>query len=179
MSMLCDAARSTLVIIDLQQRLMPAIHEGELVVKNALALARAARMLEIPIVGTAQYPEGLGPNVPEVHSLCDKVIAKTDFDACAEPDLLAALSGARDDLIVLGCEAHVCVLQTVLGLRSRGHKVRVVADAVGSRAPFNKAMALERMQGAGVKLVTTEMVVFEWMGNARHPQFKHLQALIK
>jgi nicotinamidase-related amidase len=179
MTLLCDASRSVLVVIDLQQRLMPAIHEGEAVVKNALALARAAHTLGVPVVGTAQYPEGLGPNVPEVQALCDPVIAKLDFDACAEPALLAALPPERDQLIVVGCEAHVCVLQTVLGLVSRDRKVRVVADAIGSRAPHNKAIAIDRMRAAGAELLSTEMVLFEWLRDCRHAKFKELLNLIK
>lgn len=179
MSLLCVASRSTLIVIDVQHRLMPKIHEGEAVVKNALILARAAKALDIPIVGTVQYPEGLGPNEPELHALCDEMISKTDFDACAEPALLAALSESRSELIVVGCEAHVCVLQTVLGLRAHGRAVRLVVDATGSRAPHNKAIALGRMQAAGVELVTTEMVVFEWMRSCKHPRFKELLELIK
>lgn len=182
MTPLCDAARSILLVIDLQQRLMPVIHDGDGVLKNALTLARAAQILAVPVIGTAQYPHGLGPNVPEVHALCEQVIDKTDFDACAEPALLDALDGlrgTREQLIVLGCEAHVCVLQTVLGLRAQGRQVRLVVDATGSRAPLNKEVALARMQAAGVTLVTTEMVVFEWLRNSRHPRFKESLDLIR
>ena len=179
MSHLCDASRSTLIIIDLQERLMPAIHEGEAVVANALRLAQAARLLGIPVIGTAQNPEGLGPNVPAVHALCDQVIAKMDFDACAEPDFLQALETPRDDLIVAGCEAHVCTLQTVLGLLSRKCRVRLAADATGSRQPFSKTVALERARAAGAQLVTTEMVLFEWLRTCRHPRFKDVLKLVK
>ncbi|MGH8807069.1 MAG: isochorismatase family protein, partial [Noviherbaspirillum sp.] len=161
MSTLCDAGRATLIVIDVQERLMPAIYEGGAVVRNALMLAQAARMLQVPVIGTAQNPAGLGPKVPEVHALCECVIAKMDFDACAQAAFLDALNNTRDDLIVIGCEAHVCVLQTVLGLLQRKRRVRVVADAVGSRQPFNKAAGLERAKAAGAELVTTEMVLFE------------------
>lgn len=182
MNGLCDASRSTLIIIDLQERLMPAIHEGDAVVRNALRLAQTAKLLGIPVLGTAQNPQGLGPNVAEVHAQCDRVFAKMDFDACAEQAFLDALAverGERDDLIVAGCEAHVCVLQSVLGLLGRGHRVRLVADATGSRVPFNKQIALERARDAGAELLTTEMVLFEWMRSAEHPRFKDMLRLVK
>lgn len=179
MTSLCDASRTTLIIVDLQERLMPAIHDNAQVVANALRLARTAKLLEIPIVGTAQNPSGLGPNVADVHSLCDIVIGKMDFDACAEPGFLEQLQETRGDLIVAGCEAHVCVLQTVLGLRLRGRTVRLVADAIGSRVPFNKQIALERAKAAGTELVTTEMVLFEWMRTASHPRFKDMLKLVR
>ncbi|RJF97314.1 isochorismatase family protein [Noviherbaspirillum saxi] len=179
MSSLCDPSRATLVIIDLQERLMPAIHDSASVVANALRLAQTARLLAVPVVGTAQSPSGLGPNVPEIGALCDSVIAKTDFDACAERAFMDLLREERGDLIIAGCEAHVCVLQTVLGLRARQRRVRLVADGIGSRVPFNKTIALERAKAAGAELVTTEMVLFEWMRNSTHPRFKDMLKLIR
>jgi nicotinamidase-related amidase len=179
MNGLCDASRSTLIIIDLQERLMPAIHEGDTVVRNALRLSQTAKLLGIPVIGTAQNPEGLGPNVAEVHAQCDKVFAKMDFDACAEQAFLDALADQRGELIVAGCEAHVCVLQTVLGLLGRGRHVRLVADAIGSRVPFNRQVAMERAKSAGAELLTTEMVMFEWMRSAAHPRFKDMLRLVK
>lgn len=179
MNLLCDATRSTLIVIDLQERLMPAIADGAAVVRQAVILAQAARALGVPVIGTAQYPTGLGHNLPEIHALCDQVVEKINFDACAAPAFLESLDPARDDLIVIGCEAHVCVLQTVLGLLARQHRVRVVVDAIGSRQALNKAVGIERMRTAGAELVTTEMVVFEWLGNSAHPQFKELMRLIK
>ncbi|WP_194722467.1 isochorismatase family protein [Noviherbaspirillum malthae] len=179
MNGLCDASRSTLIIIDLQERLMPAIHEGDTVVRNALRLSQTAKLLGIPVIGTAQNPEGLGPNVAEVHAQCEKVFAKMDFDACAEQAFLDALADQRGELIVAGCEAHVCVLQTVLGLLGRGRHVRLVADAIGSRVPFNRQVAMERAKSAGAELLTTEMVMFEWMRSAAHPRFKDMLRLVK
>lgn len=179
MNLLCDATRSTLIVIDLQERLMPAIQDGAAVVKQAAILAQAARSLGVPVIGTAQYPTGLGHNLPEIHALCDRVIEKIDFNASAAPAFLDALDPARDDLIVVGCEAHVCVLQTVLGLLGRKQRVRVAVNAIGSRQASNRAIGIERMKMAGAELVTTEMVVFEWLGNSAHPQFKELMRLIK
>jgi nicotinamidase-related amidase len=176
---LCDANRSMLIVIDLQQRLMPAIDGADAVLANALLLQRAAGLLDVPVLGTAQNPAGLGPNLPDVEALCGRVIAKDSFDACAEPAFLSALDATRDELVVLGCEAHVCVLQTVLGLRARGHRVRLVADAIGSRRPTNRDAALQRAQAAGAEPVTTEMVLFEWLRDCRHPQFKACLSLIR
>jgi nicotinamidase-related amidase len=174
----CDASRSTLLVIDLQQRLMPAIHERDAVLRNARILAQAARWLHVPVAATVQNPAGLGPKVDEIAPLCDTVVTKTAFDACAEPALLQSLDPAHE-LIVAGCEAHVCVMQTVLGLLSRGWKVKVVADAIGSRAPASKAAALERLCAAGAEVVTAEMVVFEWLRDCTHPRFKDCLMLIK
>jgi nicotinamidase-related amidase len=176
---LCDAARSVLVVIDLQERLMPAIHQGEQVVRRAHVLAQAAQALAIPVVGTAQTPAKLGPNVASVAALCSQVIDKDDFDSCAEAAFLDVLPAERDQLIVVGCEAHVCVLQTVLGLLARGREVRLISDAIGSRDPANKAAAIERARHAGAQVLTSEMVVFEWLRNSRHERFRELIGLIK
>jgi nicotinamidase-related amidase len=174
----CDAARSTLLLIDLQQRLMPAIHDHAAVLHNAHVLAQAAQLLHVPAVATAQNPGRLGPNDAGIARLCSRVVDKMSFDACAEAGLIDALDPAHD-IIVAGCEAHVCVLQTVLGLLSRGYRVKVAEDAVGSRTPANKAAAIARMRSAGADVVTTEMVVFEWLRDCNHSRFKECLALVK
>lgn len=174
----CDASRSTLLIIDLQQRLMPAIHEHESILRNARILAQAARLLQVPVVATAQNPEKLGQNDERIAALCSRVIDKMSFDASAEAALIEALDPSHE-VIVTGCEAHVCVMQTVLGLRSHGWKVKVVADAIGSRVQSNKTAAIERMRAAGADVVTAEMVVFEWLRDCNHPRFKECLALVK
>ncbi|WP_394778563.1 isochorismatase family protein [Undibacterium sp.] len=182
MSYLCDASHSVLIIIDLQQKLMPVIAEGEQVVTRASLLAQAARLLDIPVLGTAQQPLRLGPMVPAINALLDRTIEKADFDACARPeflDALIALGSGRNELILAGSEAHVCVLQTALGLLHRKYKVKLVSDAVGSRKPADKAAALRRAQVAGADIVTSEMVMFEWMRHSQHPQFKQILKLIK
>ncbi|MFZ6647080.1 isochorismatase family protein [Undibacterium sp. TJN25] len=179
MSYLCDASRSMLIVIDLQQKLMPVITDGEQVLARASLLAQAARLLHIPVLGTVQQPLRLGPTVPAIHTLLDRTIEKADFDACARPEFLAALDSGRDELILAGCEAHVCVLQTAMGLLHRKHKVRLVSDAVGSRNPADKAAALHRARAAGAEVVSSEMVMFEWMRHSEHPQFKQILKLIK
>ena len=174
----CDASRSTLLLIDLQQRLMPAIHDHAAVLRHAHILAQAAKLLQVPALATALNPERLGANDARIAALCARVIDKMAFDASAETALIDALDPSHD-IIIAGCEAHVCVLQTVLGLRARGWKVKAVADAIGSRAPASKDAAIMRMQAAGADVVTTEMVVFEWLRDCNHPRFRECLALVK
>ena len=179
---LLDAARSQLILVDHQQRLLPAIAEGPRVLARALRLARLARALAVPALATEQSPDKLGPVEPALRELCAAVLAKTHFDACAQgllEPVLAAQRGGRDQLVVAGCEAHVCLLQTVLGLRAAGLATWVVADACGSRDPADRQHALRRLQGAGAVIVTSEMVGFEWVRHAGHPEFRTLQALVR
>lgn len=170
---------SVLLIVDIQQRLMPAIAEGETVVANALRLARAARLLGIAVLATEQNPEGLGPNVAEIKSAADATFVKQYFDATREATWKSFLPAGRPDIVVAGCEAHVCVLQTVLGLRRSGAPVRLVRDAIGSRATANRDAAAHRAERAGAELVTTEMVIFEWLATAEHPRFREALKLLK
>lgn len=179
---LLDAARAQLVLVDHQQRLMPAIADGPRVMARALRLARLARELAVPCLATEQSPDKLGPVEEPLRSLCDTVLAKTHFDACAQgllPLVQAAALGGRDQLVVAGCEAHVCLLQTVLGLRAAGLQAWVVADACGSRDPLDRELALRRLEAAGAVLVSSEMVGFEWVRHAAHPRFRALQALVR
>ncbi|NEX62937.1 isochorismatase family protein [Noviherbaspirillum galbum] len=178
MSRLCQSTRANLLLIDFQERLMPAIAGAETVLYQTVKLAKAASLLGVPIVGTAQSPASLGPNHPRIEALCGVVVEKDAFDASAEPGLLAALSPDRDIAVLAGCEAHVCVLQTALSLRER-MRVMVVADAIGSRADVNKEAALRRMAAAGVDIVTTEMMIFEWLERSTHPRFRECLQLIK
>ena len=174
---LMSAKRSRLVIIDFQARLMPAIHDGPRLVANAAKLVAAAKLLEVPIVMTEQNPAGLGPTVPELTEAAP-AIAKMTFDSCGASDFIDAIVG-DDDLILCGCEAHVCVGQTALSLLENRRRVFVVQDAVGSRTPESKEVALRRLERRGAEIVTTEMVVFEWLRTAEHPQFRAAAKLIK
>lgn len=158
---------------------MPAIHDGAAVMRRARILAEAARMLGVPVIGTAQSPSRLGPNVAELACLFDLVIDKDAFDACAAPGFLEVLPPSRDQLLVAGCEAHVCVLQTVLGLRARGREVRLAADAVGSRRGSDKDAGLRRAAAAGAQILTSEMAIFEWLRTSNHPEFRRILGLIR
>lgn len=179
MNTLCDASRSVLIVIDFQERLLPVIDDGAAVLKRGAILAQAANVLGIPVIGTAQNPSRLGGNVPEIGRFIDQLIEKDDFNACASAGFLQALPPSRDQLLVTGCEAHVCVLQTVLGLLADKREVRVIADAVGSRRALDKEVALQRASRAGAQILTSEMVMFEWLRDCRHPAFKQLLGLIK
>ncbi len=173
-----DVKNSTLLVIDFQTRLMPAIDEGAAAIANARRLVEAAAMFGAPTLFTEQNPKGLGPTVPELRADDSRVLAKMEFDAGRAPGFDARLPEGNV-AILTGVEAHVCVLQTALGLIEKGRKVFVAADAVGSRRPESKAVALRRMERNGVEIVTTEMVVFEWLGNATNPRFREAVALIK
>ncbi len=175
-----DPAASVLLLVDHQQRLMPAMHDGARVGAQALRLAEAAQRLGIPVLGTEQNPTRLGPIEPALRAHCRAVVAKMEFDACDGGllDALAAIGSPRH-VVVGGCEAHVCVLQTALGLLRAGHAVWVVADACGSRFPADHALGLERLRQAGAVIVSPEMVLFEWLGSCRHPQFGAVLELVK
>jgi len=180
--MLLSAAKSCLVIIDMQERLIPAIHNGDAAVARAGLLATAATRLEVPLIVTRQYPKGLGDTVETLRGLYseDCNFDKTYFASTGESGFKQRLDAlAREQVVVVGTEAHVCVLQTVLGLRADGKSVFVVADAVGSRTAENRELGLARMRDAGAQIVSTEMVVFEWLEKAGTPEFKELSALIK
>jgi len=179
MTMLCRPEESTLLLVDLQARLMPAIHDGETVVRRCVQLATAAHELGVHVIGTEENPDGLGPLVGEIAALCDTTLSKFHFSAPAEEGFLRRLPAGRDTLVVAGCEAHVCVLKTVIGMLEAGHAVKWVADAVGSRHPHDRLAATERARKLGADVVTTEMVVFEWLGTSQHPKFKRLSQLIR
>ncbi|MDP4074071.1 isochorismatase family protein [Acidovorax sp. A1169] len=201
--MLLDASESQLVLVDYQERLMPAIAEGAAVLANARRLAQIAQLLEVPVWGTEQNPSRLGPNDPALRALCAKTLAKMHFSAAEEglgewlrPPAKAQQGGnarslpkhlqkpaqqapERGTIVIAGCEAHVCLLQTALDLIDDEFEVWVVTDACGSRTDRNRDAAFDRLAGAGAELVTTEMVAFEWLGTCEHPDFKDVLALIK
>ena len=173
-----DPARALLLVIDFQARLMPAIHEGERAVRNARRLTDAAALMGIPTLFTEQNRKGLGLTVDDLAVPDDGLVHKQFFDACREDGFLDRVP-ADAHVVVAGCEAHVCVLQTVLGLRSASRTTWVVRDAIGSRQPESKDAALGRMDHHGAEIVTTEMVAFEWLQSAEHPLFRQVVALIK
>lgn len=179
--MLLERHRSQLLLVDIQDRLQPAIHEGAAVVRNGARLLEAARTLSVPIIVSEQYPQGLGHTVAELQPLLpgNAVYEKVEFSCFANPALRTILSGENKQTVAFGTEAHVCVLQTVIEMRAAGHDVTVVVDAIGSRAPDSKDVALRRMQDAGVRLATTEMVLFEWLRRAGTPEFKSVSRLIR
>jgi nicotinamidase-related amidase len=169
---------STLLVVDFQSRLMPAIEDGTAVVAQGRRLLSAAEMLQVQILFTEQNVNGLGSTVPELRSDTGRLVHKMAFDACRAAGFLETITD-RHDLVVAGCESHVCVLQTVLGLLHSGRRVFVVRDAVGSRRAESKEASLRRMERNGAEIVTTEMVIFEWLATAEHPRLRDILALIK
>lgn len=173
------ADSSALLVVDLQERLMPAIADGAAAIANAHRLLRAAAMLDVPVLVTEHNAAGLGPTVAELRTLAiGRTAHKMTFDACRTLGFLDRLDG-RPDIVVVGCETHVCVLQTVLGLIEAGRRVYLVRDAVGSRRAESKETAIRRMARHGAETVTTEMVLFEWLGSAEHPCFRDVLGLIR
>lgn len=202
--MLMDADESQLVLIDYQDKFLPALWEGQACWDNALKLAQAAHLLGLPVWGTEQNPSRLGSLPPAMKALCRQTLSKMHFSACEEgllellqpiPALKPVQGNARSlpkhlqkpvateperrSIVVAGVEAHVCLLQTALDLLEEEWEVWVVTDACSSRTERNRDAAYDRLAGAGAELVTTEMVLFEWLRTAEHPQFKEVQALIK
>ena len=169
---------STLILIDLQGRLMPAIDQGEAILNQCIRIAKIAQLLEIPIIGTEQSPKSLGSNIESIKSFCSKTISKEHFNACAD-GLTAAIPDDRRQCILMGCETHVCLMQTALNLIDEGFDVSVVVDGVGSRRSLDKQIALDRLHAAGARLITAEMLGFEWLKSAQNPVFKEVLALLK
>jgi nicotinamidase-related amidase len=177
--MLLTARGTVLLLIDLQQRLMPAIHDSATVAARAVRLAHAARLLDVPISATEQNPGGLGPTVEPLAGYPQAIVAKTAFCALDDPSFAALLPPGAGEIVVAGCEAHVCVLQTVLGLLAIERRVVLVADAIGARDPADRMAAIDRARRHGAEIVTSEMVLFEWLRDSRHPRFRDVQKLIK
>jgi len=171
---LIDAQRSLLLVIDFQERLLPVIHEHEHLLANVTWLIRVAQKIGVPVAAVEQYPQGLGRTVKGVRELLpDGAVApKVHFSAVAA-QCLANLPGAdRAQIVLVGTETHVCLLQTALELLEEGKEVYVVADAVGSRRVADRDLALARMRQEGARIVTREMVVFEWLAEAATPLFR-------
>jgi nicotinamidase-related amidase len=176
-----NANDTALVLIDVQAKLLPAIHEREALLDNLSRLLRGAKALGVPVVATEQNPAGLGPTVPELAGLLEgPPIAKMSFGCCGEPAFLEALSRlGRRSILAAGIEAHVCVYQTVAGLLEAGYEVQVVADGVSSRKAANRDLALARMAAAGAKITSVEMALFEMLGAAEGSAFKQILQIVK
>ena len=170
--------RSSLVLIDLQSRLMPFIYQGDEVLKQCIKIAKIARLLDIPVIGTEQSPKSLGHNVAEITQQCQTTVTKEHFDACQD-GLINALSKNREHLILAGCETHVCVMQTALELLRQNFKVSILVDAIGSRRSLDRDLALHRLGSAGASLLTVEMLAFEWLETANRDSFKDVLQIVK
>jgi len=178
MTVLLERERSELVVVDVQERLLPAVADGDAVREAVIWLARLAAALGVPVTVSEQYPRGLGHTDGTLKGVLPedaRVLEKSHFSCAAEPALRQALAaGGRDRFVVCGTEAHVCVLQSAIGLQEAGFGVAVVADAVGSRRPSDRELALARLRQAGVDVVSREMVAFEWLHRAGTDEFRRI-----
>lgn len=183
--MLLDRARSQLLVIDVQEKLLPTVHEGDRMVERCGLLLQAATRLNVAVTISEQYPKGLGPTVARLGNLkgAAPVMEKLHFSCAADAGLAArvqslANSGKRQ-VVLAGIEAHVCVLQSALGFKDMGLDVFVVADAVTSRQASSVDVAIARYRSAGVNVINAEMALFEWLHVSGTPEFKDLSKLIK
>jgi nicotinamidase-related amidase len=183
--MLLDASKSTLLIVDMQERLLPAMAGGDEVLRRCSILLKAAKALAVPVTVSEQYPKGLGRMVAALKDEIGNapVFEKLGFSCWRDDPLKAHMIHHHDHgrplAVVAGIEAHVCVLQTCIDLADAGFGVFAVADAMASRSPSSVALALDRMRTAGVEVINTEMAVFELLGRAGTAEFKGLSALIR
>ncbi|MEM7173003.1 MAG: isochorismatase family protein [Pseudomonadota bacterium] len=180
--MLIDSTQSFLLIVDMQEKLVPALRQSENLVHNIGSLAMAADLLHLPTWATEHCAERIGGTVAQIssHLSPDLILQKTHFCAAKEPEVLMRLSEmGRRQAIICGAEAHVCVLQTALGLLQHGYDVALVADASGTRHVGNYRLAIERLRQAGCQVVSCEMVLFEWLERADQAAFKTLLPIIK
>ena len=170
-------------MVDMQERLLPAIYEFERVIEKCALLLQVAEKLDLPLIITEQYPKGLGPTVPELESKNATVFEKLSFSGYRDEKIKAHFKTLGDSgfkqVIIGGVEAHVCVMQTAIDLKLAGFDVFVVADACSSRSPDSVALAWSRLQHHGVQIVNCEMAMFELAGKAGTPEFRVLSALIK
>jgi nicotinamidase-related amidase len=172
-----------LLIIDLQERLLPAIHDADAISQACQLMIRAAGIVGLPMILTEQYPKGLGTTVKPITDLLEpagvKPISKVLFSGYT-PEVRAVLeAGGREQIVVVGIESHVCVQQTVLDLLTVDYRVWVCADAVGSRRPVDREMALHRMRQAGAVVTTTESAIFELLRQAGTDLFKKMLPILK
>lgn len=180
--MLIRAADSALVVIDMQERLVPAMLAPANTLKNAALLITAAREVGVPTLLTEQYPEGLGRTKPEIAAVAENapIFEKLHFSCMEDSGFAAAFRALnRRQVVLAGMEAHICVVQTAASLLEEGFEVFVVSDATASRSSESEQACINRLNAAGVGIVTTEMVVFEWLGKAGTPSFKKLLPMIK
>lgn len=189
--MLIRRDASLLLIVDIQEKLAPAIFGGDAAIANSVRLLCGARQLGVPRFVSEQYVRGLGPSRPEIRNATTiettagrtvdaHFFEKTHFSCAGEPGVVDMLrASGRLQIVLTGMEAHVCVLQTAFGLMEAGFEVFLVADASASRSPENRSAAIERMRAGGVHIVTTEMVLFEWLEKAATDEFRATLPLLK
>ncbi|MBT8420528.1 MAG: hydrolase [Gammaproteobacteria bacterium] len=178
--MLINTHNSWLLIIDVQEKLIPAIHNRDAVIDHCAWLMKVSDFMGVPMLVSEQYPKGLGPTVSQLRELApkDAFMEKVHFSCVAAPQCDARISAlGRTQVVIAGIEAHVCVLQTALDLAADGKQVFVVADAISSRDPRDVELAMKRMRSVGITIVSREMVLFEWAHKSDTTQFKQLSSM--
>jgi nicotinamidase-related amidase len=171
-----------LILVDLQVKLSRVMHEREALIQNAVKLVQGAKLFRLPIIASEQNPAGLGPTIPELAELLEDtpVISKMSFSCCGEPAFMEELEKqGREIVLVAGIESHVCVYQTVIDLLDLGYEVEVIADAVSSRTPENRAIGWERCTAYGASLTSVETLLFELLGTAKSGKFKDISKIVK
>jgi nicotinamidase-related amidase len=176
--MLISAEKSALMVVDVQERLLRHIHGWQAVLENIYWLMQVARKIGVPVMVTEQYPQGLGHTATELAAeFTPAMVGEKVHFSCVAGGCLPALAGAdRQQMVLCGIESHVCVMQTAIELREQGKDVFVIGDAVGSRDPQCKELALARMRQHGIEIVAREMVAFEWLRQAGTPLFKEVSS---
>lgn len=176
--MLIDRDSSVLLLVDVQERLLPHVHDWQRLLDNLIWLVRVAQQLGVPVMASEQYPKGLGHTHADLRALvpAGSIAEKVHFSCVAAQCLPGLPGGERRQVVVCGVESHVCVLQTALELRWQGREVFVVADGVSSRDPVNKELAFARMRSHGIEIVAREMVAFEWLKQAGTDEFRKVSA---
>ncbi len=174
------ASHGALLVVDMQERLLPVIPHAGLVTANSRRLVTAAGLLDVPTMATEQNPRRLGPTIGELAEHLPSRFEKMTFSSCGVGSLLEQLHGrAIRHVTIVGVEAHVCVAQTALDLIDMGFRVQIPADAVASRAVLDWSVSLRRLAGAGAIVTTSEAVLFEWLETADAPAFKAISGLVK
>ncbi len=178
--MILNEDNTLFLVIDIQEKLVRAIFNKDVLVKNSQILIESAQILDLPMIVTEQYPQGLGESIEGIKVATSQVFIKTDFNALTDELLFQTLQKSnKNQIVVFGIETHICVYQTVLSLLENGYEVIVVADACGSRKEFEYKMSLDLLRASGAKIETTEIVLFELLKSSEHPSFRAIQKLIK
>lgn len=171
------------LLIDIQERLLPVIHDKELIEKNAAILAQGAGILDVPVIISEQYPKGLGSTTEAIrNAAADNAdyYPKTTFSCLQDDDITKAVrASGKSQILLCGIETHICVCQTALDLAAGGYQVHIAADATGSRQPTNREYALDRLSRAGIVITNTESALFELLNIAQGDEFKAISRLIK
>lgn len=171
--------QSVLLVIDMQTGLLPAIHDTDVLLPRAVRLAQAARLCDVPVLATEHWAGKIGATHQSLLPSIDQVLHKQYFDATRETGFIDALPRRRHRVLLMGTEAHVCVLQTGLGLKKAGYEPVLVSDGVGSRQESDRLAALRRWDFHGLESISSEMAMFEWLENPTHPAFRSVLSLIK